>query len=120
MDMRTLDEAAVNVRGGQHSYLLAGPDDSDRLAVTWIVSPQGSCQPVHRHEDSEQVYVIVRGRGLMTVGDESAEVDEGTFIRVPPDTDHAIEGISEQPLVVVTATAPPFRLPTDSIFRYER
>lgn len=120
MDTRTLEEAAVNIRGGQHSYLLAGPDDSARVAVTWIVSPRGSRQPVHRHPDSEQVYVVVRGRGLMTVGDESAEVGEGTLIRVPPETDHAIEGVSDEPLVVVTATAPPFRFPTDSVFRFER
>jgi mannose-6-phosphate isomerase-like protein (cupin superfamily) len=118
MDIRSLDDGAVNVRGGQRSYLLAGPDDSERLAVTWIVSPRGTRQPIHRHPESEQVYVIVRGRKLMTVGDESAGVGEGTFIRVPPNTDHAIEGTSDQPLVVVTATAPPFRFPPGSPFRF--
>lgn len=118
METRTLEQAALNIRGGQRSYLLAGPEDSDRVAVTWIVSPKGSRQPVHRHRDSEQVYVVVRGRGLMTVGRDTAEVGEGTLIRVPPDTDHAIEGASEEPLVVVTATAPPFPLPTDTTFRY--
>jgi mannose-6-phosphate isomerase-like protein (cupin superfamily) len=120
MDTRTLDQAPVNLRGGQRSYLLAGPEDSERLAVTWIESPRGSRQPVHRHADSEQVYVIVRGRGLMTVGAESLEVGEGTLVRVPPDTDHAIEGVSDEPLVVVTATVPPFVIAQDSVFRFER
>ena len=37
----------------------------------------GSEQPVHSHPGSEQVYVIVQGRGAMTVGDETREVGPG-------------------------------------------
>ena len=118
MDIRTLEDAAINDRGGQRSYLLAGPDDSSRVMITWIASPCGTSQPVHRHEHAEQVYVVVRGCGRMTVAGETAEVGPGTLIRVPPGTDHAIQGLTVDPLTVVTATAPPFPFPVDSPFQF--
>jgi mannose-6-phosphate isomerase-like protein (cupin superfamily) len=34
----------------------------------------GSQQSLHAHDDSEQVYVVIRGRGLMIVDDEAVEV----------------------------------------------
>ena len=109
MDVRTLEEAPRNARGGQTSHLLLGSSDGARAAVTWIESPRGSKQALHTHDTQEQIYVVVRGRGRMTVGDEQREVGAGTCIRVPPGSQHAIEGISAEPLAIVTATVPPFR-----------
>ena len=110
MDTTSLDQSPVNERGGQSAYLLLakGQFGSQHLAMTWVDCPPGTQQPTHHHLGLEQVYVIVRGRGTMTVGTERREVHAGTLVFVPPDTDHAIRNEGAELLSYVSATAPPF------------
>ena len=107
-------DSPQNVRGGQVSYLLLtkGQFGSRNLTITWVEGEPASEQPVDAHPGHEQVYVIVRGRGLMRVGGEQQEVVAGTLVFVPPDTPHAIRNTGEEPLVYVSATAPPIDLST--------
>ncbi len=110
MHTQSVSSAPVNERGGQKSYLLLkkGQFETQNLAVTWVDCPPGSVQPLHEHESQEQVYVIVRGRGVMIVGDEEQEVGEGTLVAVPLRTPHAIRNDSDAPMTYISATAPPF------------
>jgi mannose-6-phosphate isomerase-like protein (cupin superfamily) len=111
MFVRACAEAPVNERGnGQTSYLLLAGGDfgSSRLAVTWVEALPGSQQPIHAHAASEQVYVIVSGRGVMIVGDEERQVEAGVIVFIPPRTGHAIKNIGEEALVYVSASSPPF------------
>ena len=122
MHTQTLDESPRNRRGGQVSYLLLSPGQtgSGNLAITWVEGAPGSQQGVHAHPASEQVYVIVRGRGMMTVGEEEKEVSAGTLVLVPPGAAHAILNTGDEPLVFVSATVPPFEMPPKgSPFAYE-
>jgi mannose-6-phosphate isomerase-like protein (cupin superfamily) len=69
--IQKVGRSPLNERGGQLSYLLLdkGQFGSSRLSVTWVEGKPGSEQQLHEHESNEQVYVIVRGRGLMRVAD---------------------------------------------------
>ena len=113
MHTQKLEESPRNHRGGQVSYLLLtkGQFGSSNLSVTWVEGAPGSEQPVHGHSENEQVYVIVRGRGVMKVGEEQRELGPGTLVFVPPGTDHAIRNNGQEVLLYVSATAPPFDLP---------
>ena len=121
MHVQTLEQSPRNRRGdGQVSHLLLAPGQfgSENLAVTWVEGEPGSEQPLHSHPTNEQVYVIVRGRGAMTVGGETQEVGPGTAILVPPDTPHSIRCVGDERLVFISAT-PPFDMPaSDSAFAY--
>lgn len=110
MHVNSIREAPINRRGGQTSYLLLGKGQfsSRRLAVTWVDCPPGSEQPMHRHTDAEQAYVIIGGRGTMRVGHEERTVEAGTLVFIPADTEHAIRNPGPEPLAFVSATAPPF------------
>jgi len=110
MHIQSIDGAPANERGGQKSYLLLteGQFGSKNLAITWVEGEPGSMQAVHGHPDNEQIYVIVRGRGVMQVADEMQEVGEGTLLYIPPGAAHAIKNTSDEPLVFVSATSPPF------------
>ena len=122
MFTQTLEESPRNFRGGQVSWLLLtkGQFGSGNLAITWVEGGPGSEQPLHAHPANEQVYVIVRGRGTMKVGDEEQEVTAGTLVFIPPGTGHAIRNTDDDPLVFVSATAPPFELPPEgSVFAYQ-
>ena len=114
MFTRTLAESRRDLRGGQTSFLLLGGEGeprSTKLAITWVEAPPGSEQPAHRHESSEQAYVIVRGSGLMKVGADSFEVAPGTLVFISPGAAHSIESTGPEPLVYVSASSPPFDIP---------
>lgn len=123
MLIQKVADSPRNARGGQVSYLLLakGEFGSSRLAITWVEGGPGSEQQVHTHADSEQVYVIVQGRGVMRVGDERQPVEKGDLVFIPPGSGHAIHNNGDQPLVYVSATSPPFD--TEALerpFRYTR
>jgi len=45
----------------------------------------------HKHEDQEEVYVILRGSGRIKVGDEIVDVEPYDAIRIGTDTMRAVE-----------------------------
>jgi mannose-6-phosphate isomerase-like protein (cupin superfamily) len=52
----------------------------------------GKRQPFgHNHEEAEEVYVIVRGTGLLKLDDEIIEVEALDAIRVSPEVTRAFE-----------------------------
>jgi len=115
MHTQTLEQSPRNHRGGQVSYLLLtqGQFGSENLSITWVEGEPGSGQPMDSHPGNEQVYVIVRGRGIMRVSDEQQEVGPGTMVFIPPGAGHAIRNTGAEPLVYVSATSPPFELPPE-------
>jgi mannose-6-phosphate isomerase-like protein (cupin superfamily) len=72
----------------------------------------GSQQSLHAHPDSEQVYVIVAGRGRIIVDTEEQDVDAGTLVLIPPGATHTIRNPGPDQLVYISATSPPFEMPT--------
>jgi mannose-6-phosphate isomerase-like protein (cupin superfamily) len=85
----------------------AGDLGSRNLAVTWVDVAPGAEQRAHSHADAEQVYVIVRGRGRMSVAGDIEEVGEGDLVFIPPATQHGIVNHGPETLVYVAATSPP-------------
>ena len=85
----------------------AGDLGSRNLAVTWVEVPPGAEQRAHSHAESEQVYVIVRGRGRMSVAGDVEEVGEGDLIFIPPATQHGIVNDGSETLLYVAAASPP-------------
>lgn len=114
----SIDDAPLNRRGGQNSYLLLkrGQFGSRNLVVTWVDCEPGGEQQMHVHQAEEQVYVIVRGSGLMKTGNETQEVSAGTLIFVPPGTAHAIRNTGDDTLTFVSAASPPMDI--DSLSDY--
>ena len=109
MRLRRLSEAAVEERGRLRSHFLmdAGDLGSRNLTVTWVNVPPGAEQRAHSHEEAEQVYVIVRGRGRMQVAGDVQEVGEGDLVFIPPATQHGISNDGTEMLVYVSAASPP-------------
>ena len=109
MRLRRLSESAVEERGRLRSHFLmdAGDLGSRNLTVTWVDVPPGAEQRAHSHEEAEQVYVIVRGRGRMQVAGDVQEVGEGDLVFSPPATQHGIVNDGSETLVYVSAASPP-------------
>jgi mannose-6-phosphate isomerase-like protein (cupin superfamily) len=121
MDIQKKVDAPLNARGGQESFLMLtkGQFRSQHLTVTWVDCPPGSEQPMHEHASEEQVYVIIRGRGTMRVGEEEREVEAGTLVFVPPRTPHAIRNERDELMVFVSAASPAIDVGAlEDVFRY--
>lgn len=101
------NEAPSRERDGLVSHILLQQGDvSDtQLAITWVdVAPRSSQKP-HSHAP-EQVYVIIKGKGLMRVGEEKQDVTEGDLIYIPPNVVHSIENLSNDMLTYISAATP--------------
>ena len=61
----------------------------------------GGTNEVHVHEDIEQVYFVLRGRGVVQVGDEKAEVKAGDVIFLPAKVPHGFFNNTDKPTVLL-------------------
>lgn len=85
----------------------AGELGSRNMSVTWLEVPTGTQQTLHSDEEAEQVYVVVRGAGTMSVAGDTQKVGEGDLILVPPATDHSIANDGDEALACVSVQSPP-------------
>jgi len=94
---------------GVISYLLASPRtcQARHLTTTMVVIDPNGEQPLHKHVP-EQVYFMLEGSGLMTVGTETQEVGPGDCIFVPSDTPHGVRNLGQEVLRYFSAAAPAF------------
>jgi mannose-6-phosphate isomerase-like protein (cupin superfamily) len=112
MLVRRLADAPVEEWHQLRSRILmdAGELGSRHLSVCWLEVAAGAEQELHSHEEAEQVYVVVRGSGRMTVAGDSQDVAEGDMVLVPPATDHAIAGGPNASLAFISVQSPPVTL----------
>jgi mannose-6-phosphate isomerase-like protein (cupin superfamily) len=72
------------------------------------VLPPGRAVTPHHHNQLEEIYYILSGRGLMTVGDEKREVGAGDAIYVPRGHKHTLENTGAEPIRLLVACGPAF------------
>ena len=109
MLVRRLEEAPTEEWHRLRNRILmdAGELGSRNMSVTWLEVPEGIDQELHSHEEAEQVYIVVSGRGTMTVAGDKQEVGEGDLVLVPPATDHSIANSNSDDLCCVSVQSPP-------------
>jgi mannose-6-phosphate isomerase-like protein (cupin superfamily) len=92
------------------SYLLVSPRTcaSKHLTTTFVEIKPGGWQREHSHAP-EQVYHVLEGSGLMTVGNETARVGPGDCIFIPSGTRHGLTNDGQAALKYLSAAAPSFR-----------
>jgi mannose-6-phosphate isomerase-like protein (cupin superfamily) len=109
MLVRRLSEAPVEEwqRLRTHVLMDAGELGARNMSVTWLEITPGSAQTLRSHEDAEQVYVVVRGAGTMSVAGDTQRVEEGDLILVPPATDHSVANDGDGELACISVQSPP-------------
>jgi len=68
----------------------------------------GAATALHRHLESEEIYHITAGRGLMTLGAERFEVKTGDSIAIAPGTAHCVHNTGDTALVILCCCSPPY------------
>jgi mannose-6-phosphate isomerase-like protein (cupin superfamily) len=96
---------------GLLSYVLLQEGDfpDTKLAITWVDVKPGSGQTPHKHFP-EQVYVIIKGKGRIRVGNEEEEVGKGDLVYIPSNVVHGIKNISDKELTYISASTPTFNI----------
>jgi len=91
---------------------------SDERSTTFLIWVKEKVKP-HKHASHTEVIVVLKGKGLMTVGDETREIRKGDLIIIPQGTVHSVITSSRKPLKVVSIQSPVF-LGKDRIWIEER
>jgi mannose-6-phosphate isomerase-like protein (cupin superfamily) len=71
------------------------------------VSPESKTH-LHRHLITEEIYFILKGRGLMTLGEEVFPVKTGDSVLIPPMKPHRLENTGRSPLKLLCACSPAY------------
>ncbi len=76
-----------------------------RTAAVYDTSlPPGKGIPLHYHPDFEEIYYVVSGYGLMSIGEEQKEISRGDVVYIPALAPHTLLNNGSVPLRFVTIT----------------
>lgn len=88
------------------TYYLIDPEDSPSKNLTMgytVIYPTGKTTG-HAHDDMEEVYFILSGKGKMVIGDEEFPIQGGDAFYVPFGQYHVTYNTGNQPLAMVWVT----------------
>jgi mannose-6-phosphate isomerase-like protein (cupin superfamily) len=97
-NLMSVDNAAAGygLEGGFEARFAAGDLEADDTGVGHQVLPAGARSPfAHRHDQAEEVYVVLSGAGRMKLDDAVIEVSRLDAIRVAPKVARAFEAGDE-------------------------
>ena len=123
MKIQNKDEIDVVPKHGEALYmdlLCARLDESSNknpdseclqsMWKCWITKvPSGVELEPHTHQDHEQIYYIIRGSGIISIGDEERKVRKGDCIYMPTDIPHGFINNSDEEVEIFTVGANIFR-----------
>jgi mannose-6-phosphate isomerase-like protein (cupin superfamily) len=98
--------------GSNSTILLLDRTQTNRCEFVVVQWPEGSKGAMVAHKEKEQAFFILRGEGLVTIGDETETVRPGEIIFVPRNTPHTTEATQGELVYLclnslVTQTADP-------------
>ncbi|MBZ5499511.1 MAG: cupin domain-containing protein [Acidobacteriia bacterium] len=67
--------------------------EAETSEVFLVVLEPGEGPPLHVHHDTEQIFYIMEGAGVLQVGEllQSCPVNPGDVVRIPPHTLHRVQ-----------------------------
>lgn len=81
-----------------------------------VVLEPKEAPPLHVHDDTEQIFYVVRGAGTLYIGADNPQrfrVKVGDLVRIPPHTPHRIRCSGKEQLVYLSVDCFPGGRPKD-------
>jgi quercetin dioxygenase-like cupin family protein len=103
-------EIASFANGGVTSEQLLFPENSQsqRVTITRVTIAPGARNPPHAHAASEQVWVALRGSGILLLGGAiTAPFAEGDVVRFAEGDVHGFENTGTVEFEYLSVTSPP-------------
>ena len=110
MEIIRHEQIQVLTNPGVASHQLLFPENSrsSRLTITRVVIQPGSTNRRHRHATSEQVWVALRGSGLLLLADDAtAPFSAGDVVRFEDNDVHGFQNTGDEPFEYLSVTSPP-------------
>ena len=104
------DNTVYTTRDGSQIRELMHPQLHGNVAQSLaeaVVAP-GKETLLHKHKNSEELYHITQGKGLMTLANDSFIVKIGDTICIPPGTAHKIKNTGAVDLKILCCCAPAY------------
>ncbi len=95
------EDQDTHVRGGDLAQMING----EHMQLLRAVFPAGSDYEMHSHPH-EQFSLLLSGRILLTVGDETREIGPGDGWYVPGDVEHGGKILGDEPAVFIDVYSP--------------
>ena len=70
------------------------------------LAPGGPRGKLHHHSNADNVYIVKRGTGRLTIEGETYMVRENDVVYIPAGTKHALSNLSDQPFEIFEIYAP--------------
>ena len=80
--------------------------DSEKYFCDLYCLKPGQDQRVHVHQESDKIYMVMRGTGLFHIGGEERELESGHAVIARPGEAHGVRNAGQQDLVLLVFTAP--------------
>jgi mannose-6-phosphate isomerase-like protein (cupin superfamily) len=71
--------------------------------------PPGDETRLHRHHETEELYHVTRGVGLMTLGDRQFDIAAGDTVAISPGTANCVRNTGSDTLVILCCCSPAYR-----------
>jgi len=98
----TKDESIIRelVHPAQHAV--------SNQSLAEAIIPIGVTTKQHYHRDSEELYYITSGEGLMTLGEDQFNVVAGDTVCITPGTEHCIKNTGDEKLIILCCCSPAY------------
>jgi mannose-6-phosphate isomerase-like protein (cupin superfamily) len=109
MDIRNIEsvKAFITADGSEIRELLAHRNANIRQqSLAEARLPAGGATTPHFHPRTEEIYYILEGTAVMTIGDETSPVGPGDAISIPPGMVHTIRNTGSGTLKFLCCCAP--------------
>jgi mannose-6-phosphate isomerase-like protein (cupin superfamily) len=80
--------------------LIVDRADASYAEVFMVIVEPGKTVIHHKHDDTEQIFYMLEGEGILLIGEDKDEFPmvPGDVVRIPLSTYHSVRTVSEQPV----------------------
>lgn len=97
-------DRSVWYNGGLMTFLATGEETGGQFALIEAVGRRGNVPPAHIHHREDEIFYILEGEVVATVGDRTIKGTPGTMIFLPRDVRHSFTIESEQARMLILLT----------------
>lgn len=107
VQIKKITEGSAFKWGKGNTNQVFGPQTGAKhLTLNYATFKPGQAFPQHIHENSEDIIVVLKGRGVIRLGHEELPIEEGDAIYIPAGQVHGTVAAEDSPLVVISSQAP--------------
>lgn len=104
-----VSESSVYNLPGRDWFYMIGPSNSDARNLTFGLAefPSNSDAQAHTHDAQEEIIYILSGQGQFITSGGVYELKPGIAVYIPPQLEHRITVLGNEPLRLLTLFSPP-------------